>query len=332
MPGEDDFEAAFRALMAQEGVTPLESESTAARPAEARPRPTRRRQSSPAAAVIVDGDRDQRRDGQAAETAGMLAAARAELDGLRDRLEAAHREVDRLRAELAANEQTREALDTERRALARQVQALHDATPPAAPLDVPAVLTARGLPTSVHADALSALLQTHPDATLGALDGTDPDALPRLVDQRLVATCGEGWCGDVDESAAFVIVAPADCELCGGRQGGAALTRLQTVCAARGIHRIVVVGGSPNTRTALRDLAADGPLRIETVDGTSKPAARKVKRLERTTDLVVIWAGTILDHATTAAFQAVDRPTETIPYRGVARMLEVLGERLGRAG
>ncbi len=119
---------------------------------------------------------------------------------------------------------------------------------------------------------------------------------------------------------------PERCEVCGGSDIARAYQGFVDACRAGGVARVVIVGGSPNYRKQLQALHQPHRerLALELRGGKSKRSERRVRGSARSADLVVIWASTIIDHATSNAYQAAGARTLTVPHRGIATMLKAV--------
>jgi hypothetical protein len=229
---------------------------------------------------------------------------------------------------MAALQRERDALDTRGRELQRRLSKRPASAPPLGqPLE--ALLEARGLTGPESVAALQRLLGERTRELLDALEITSAEALTELLDQRLILSCGRGACADV-RGATLLEVPPERCEICGNSDAGRAFHGFARACRSAGIHKVVIVGGSPAYRKALKDLAAPGrrELRVELVDGKARHREKKIRGLARGADLVLIWGATILDHATSNAFEASGARTLTIPHRGISTMLSAAATRV----
>ncbi len=245
-------------------------------------------------------------------------ALRTERDALRADHDALRAERDALRAERGDTIATRERLDRKVRALQRRLE-VAPKPPPASGEPISDLLAARGVRADERASALRALLEGHEEALFDALPVAPVAAFTTLLDRRLALSCG---CQDLAE-AAVLRVPPDRCEICGGSSAGRAFHTFVAACHAARLRRVVVVGGSPAYRRELRKLADPrrDQVRFEWVPGRQRPPARKVRGHARNADLVLIWCATILDHATTNAYQAAGARTLLVPHRGIATML-----------
>ncbi len=198
--------------------------------------------------------------------------------------------------------------------------------PPAQPLGP--ILAARGLTSPTEYPQVLGLLlaDTAGSELLAVLETRAPATLQAALERRVQLLCA-----DEARPADAVVwtVEPARCELCSGSDVQRAAHGFALACRAAQIHRVRFVGGTPRYRTLLADLfPADGPVTVVTVAGTKRIALPKARAQQRSTDLVIIWAGTELDHATSEAYRAQYCRVEVIPHRGLARMLELAAIRI----
>jgi hypothetical protein len=184
------------------------------------------------------------------------------------------------------------------------------------------LLSSRGLVGEAQVEALLLLLTERPQDLLKALIIAPPQPMVELLEQCLVLSCGVGDCALV-EGATALRVSPDHCEICGGSDAARAFHGFAEACRSEGVYRVVIVGGSPAYRKALKALAAPlrSELRVELVPGQAKHREKKIRGMARSADLVIIWCATILDHATTNAFVAAGAPILNLPHRGIATML-----------
>jgi hypothetical protein len=245
------------------------------------------------------------------------AAAGARLATLSARLDGLEAERDEALAQ-------REAAARERKAVQRQLAEAREgaASSPSRP-SVSALLTARGL---IDRGERELVFQGWLDKGrlaewLEAVDSDDPTALRRFVDERVSLLCGDPGC-TAQPGAAELRVAPERCDVCGGSDTRRALEAFIERCAALGITRVRIVGGSPNYHTELRRLT-DGDTRIvlKLVRGDARRNQSEAKADQRHSDLVIIWGGTILDHSTSENYDSALGRVLIVAHRGIAGML-----------
>lgn len=200
-------------------------------------------------------------------------------------------------------------------------------------------LEGRGVAADDLVEALADLL-SEPEAAAALLDGA------RLADEgllaRLAPICPSAPCQEVARSRGLVrrpAAAVALCAICHGsdnRRGFALM--LERLRAERRL-RLVVVGGSDDTHAELSTLAAEAPdLRLTLVAGDLKTSRQQAKSRVSSADVVVIWAGSILDHAVSDVFKEeadasgrVLRVMVPDGSRGIARMAQTVAEATARA-
>jgi hypothetical protein len=89
---------------------------------------------------------------------------------------------------------------------------------------------------------------------------------------------------------------PAFCRICQGSTARRGLEELAQICSQTGIRRILVLGGSPASHQELKSSAPSG-LEFRLIEGDTIREKQRVTADLKWCDLVVLWAGTILDHA-----------------------------------
>ena len=90
------------------------------------------------------------------------------------------------------------------------------------------------------------------------------------------------------------------CTCCGGSRNNRALTELVEACAAAGLRRLVVVGGSPDVRRELG--VAKGELELRLIDGTERRTRAEAQRDLDWTDLIVIAGSSELGHKVSSLY------------------------------
>lgn len=254
---------------------------------------------------------------------GEARQALARAEEARRALESERERWDSQRARLTAkNQELRQELDQARKA-ARQRAALRD------------VLMARGLADEDEALAvLRDLLATRPHELLQAIELADAGPLARLLDQR-VALVAHDLKVDMGPECVLVRVSPERCEIAGGSDIRAGFRRLVDACRRARVSQVTIVGGSPAYRRELKRLA--GPhgreLKLNLVSGTKRREKKRAEADLRTSDLVVIWGSTELDHSVSAVYtRSASDKLLTVHYRGISRMLSVVADYLDKTG
>lgn len=144
----------------------------------------------------------------------------------------------------------------------------------------------------------------------------------RLLAERLIRVCNRGDCRTAaarDGRAIADASAQAFCEVCGGSAQRDAVDRMVRACAARGVTRVCVVGGSPEYRTVLEERIA-GRIELRLVDGQTARTRRDADADLRWAHLVLIWGPTELDHKVSTLYTG---PTVvTVRKRGIAQLAD----------
>ncbi|WP_428266371.1 hypothetical protein [Haliangium sp.] len=338
--GRADDDVSFEELMAMEGVTPLSGRDAPASPrrpkgtpepvpgapmqapaaatAPTAPAAAARAATSPSSGAPAPSSLDRLARPRPEEVEARQAQARAAT------AEAALADARRALEESAAESR---ALATERSRLDERCRRLHETVRAherreARHTALRELLAARGLANQDEMiDALVGLLSVRPAELLDTVEVANPEALSRMLDQRLalVHDPDGGYLGD----ACVAVQVPAErCEITGGSDIRAAFHRL--VMAGRGCRPITIVGGSPAYRRQLEHLAESEPgaLALNLVSGTQRRTRRKAEADMRKSELIVIWGATELDHSVSGVYSSGPAPILRVPHRGISRMLE----------
>lgn len=331
--GQPKGKALLDALMAEEGVTPLRARRSAERRRSAQPPPTAPRPGKPTRAAsppVVSPPKLS----HSATTGEELIASRAHAAALEERVEALTAQLAdtaiRLAAsgaKLTASDAARDELDAERRSLHRRLSG--ELSQPVTGTSLAALLRGRGLREGEVEEALLGLLAERGAALAEILTIAAVPPVQRLLAEAIVLRCAAGDCA-APAGVVSLIVAPERCEVCGGSDVGRAFATFADACHAGGLSRVVLVGGSPSYRKQLQALYEPPrhDFSLELISGTSRKSERRVRGAARNADLVIIWASTLLDHATSNAYEAAGARTLTVPHRGIARMLRFVAESL----
>jgi len=115
------------------------------------------------------------------------------------------------------------------------------------------------------------------------------------------------------------------CSVCGGSNARRAVEDMIKACAAAGIHKVCVVGGSPALREEL-DAMAGNALRLTLVDGTQTPDVDRARTHVRNHDVVVICGSSQLNHKLSGNYGAFKAEGHVITSarRGLESIAEVL--------
>ncbi len=132
------------------------------------------------------------------------------------------------------------------------------------------------------------------------------------------------------EGREFVQVRPETCSNCGGSRNARALEELVGACAAAGIRRLVVVGGSPDIR---RELGILNPrLELRLIDGTERRTRAQADRDLAWAHLAVVCGATQLAHRVSLLYTGAktSAPVITSSRRGVEAIAGAVVEHLAR--
>jgi hypothetical protein len=155
-------------------------------------------------------------------------------------------------------------------------------------------------------------------------------AVEAALTTLLVRCCSDercrAWAAADPARRGAVTVTPAACELCGGSNNRRAARLLLATCERRPVRRILIVGGSPSTAVELRELLPG--LEVRVVEGTNRPDESRALADRGWSDVVVVWATTILDHKLSTLYTK-NGPSLTVARRGVEALCDELRIHLG---
>ncbi|MCC6558495.1 MAG: hypothetical protein IT372_36620 [Polyangiaceae bacterium] len=123
--------------------------------------------------------------------------------------------------------------------------------------------------------------------------------------------------------------ADATCSACGGSVNKRAALDLVEAFRARGLRRLLVVGGGPGTAEDLRALLGDIDVRI--VDGESHRNATQADSEIRWADVIAVWSSTILPHKVSKLYtdhRGGRDKLVTVPRRGVAALCKAVTDKV----
>jgi hypothetical protein len=364
MARKNEPDVDFAHLMARQGVTPLaeraggsraKSEHRAPPPATPAGAPPGEREAAQTALLL--GARDEIRRLEAALSAAQLraetaetraAAAEASLnrgEALRAsrqatseaqvRVEQAAADLSQARAETSTALRRAEkaearlsAVETELSTARALLEEAAAARPEPEPLDD--LLTRAGLhDPAVDFAALVATLAAHGRLgdLLRRLRVVPSSELAHYFDDRVAWLCAGCTPASVHGTRTIVAVPPVECDVCGGSSVQAAAARFAEACRATRVERVLLVGGSPAYHDLLQKLEPTLGVRLRIIrgDAHSRDKARAQQDLAGA-DVVFIWASTVLDHRVSDLYTGAK--VQTLPVRGLARMLATASERL----
>jgi len=130
-----------------------------------------------------------------------------------------------------------------------------------------------------------------------------PDKLDAAATALASAFCWVCNRGDCHEEAVRIAAGrtvvpaadPSQCQVCGGSVNQRSIDEMVAACAARGWHRLLVVGGSPNARDEISRIL-HGRLELRALDGTIARTLKQARADLGWGDVVVVWGSSQLDH------------------------------------
>ena len=185
-------------------------------------------------------------------------------------------------------------------------------------------------------EALEAAGLTRPGKA--RMSATKEDRARAVLEERFFRHCATPACVQAAARSGRTPVRTAHraaCALCGGSDNRRAEEALVAACARAGVHRLVVVGGSPSVREELRD-ALSGRLELRLVDGTERRTLAQARLDLDWADLVLLWGGSELDHRVSTLYTGAPQPLRRklvhTSRRGIAALLEAAVLHLSRHG
>ncbi|RLT35330.1 MAG: hypothetical protein DWI58_19715 [Chloroflexi bacterium] len=161
------------------------------------------------------------------------------------------------------------------------------------------------------------------------------DAVEEVVRTSIARSCGAPACARVLASSGreLIEVDPPFCEVCRGSEGERALLEMADALVAAGRPRLLVLGGSPGSRTHIRDTLRGRPIHLELLEGDRPTGEKRARELSAGADVIVIWGGTILDHKVSQPFADLGEFSAkriTVAQRGAGSLARAVIEHLRR--
>lgn len=256
-------------------------------------------------------------------------ARHEEVRRLRDSLQHAEDNLAATREELRRSKEQTEELDSHRRTLQRALSNLQGEQQTAGlPPRLTEVLEARGLRGRDEFrflfEAVAEARQLH--GLLAWLEPSDERAVNRFLDDRVALLGNCGACPKTP-GRAIVRVPKQRCEVCEGSDIKRAVRRFEDACLMSGLRQVVVVGGSPKYHRQLGELVRHHRLQLDLIPGDVRRTQRQADHDLAHADVIILWGGTVLDHATSNLYKAKGRArVVSVPHRGIARMLQLAGD------
>ncbi|MEZ4474274.1 MAG: hypothetical protein R3F60_26505 [bacterium] len=207
-----------------------------------------------------------------------------------------------LRAELEAASQALRAAREEARVAAQAATAT--VTEAEAPVTLAEALSRRGLKDRQAAEALQTLAEKNPAAVLAGLTVTDASILDAVR-----PVCGVVTCREVAEGRGYLVVPSggAACHVCKGSDNRRWFRRMALELTRAGRRRLLIVGGSADSRAEVERLGREEPdLRIHLV-GEDRIDGTRARQLVRGHDVVAFWVSTEMSHADSQPFKDAAR-------------------------
>ena len=158
-----------------------------------------------------------------------------------------------------------------------------------------------------------------------AMLSTKRAAAQEQLAKWLVRTCGTdecmAWAKEQSDGRLVLAASELTCEVCGGSNNRRAAMAMLRACAAKGVTRLLIVGGVGATRGEVESLLAGTKLELRMIDGASGRHTRGDAAPNLAwAQLLVIWGSSPLPHAVSNTY-TVERPRElkaiTVSRRGV---------------
>ncbi len=161
------------------------------------------------------------------------------------------------------------------------------------------------------------------------------DAAEEIIRTHIARSCGAAPCDRVLATSRRAVIAVDSpfCEVCKGSEGERAILEMADALVAAGRPRLLILGGSPGSRTQIRDSLRGRPVEIEFVEGDRPTGEKRARELSAGADVIVIWGGTILDHKVSQPFADLNEYSGkriTIAQRGAASLARGVLEHLRR--
>ena len=161
------------------------------------------------------------------------------------------------------------------------------------------------------------------------LSAAKVEAATAEIDRRLDRLCHACRPRARQDGRELVRVPPGACAACAGSRNRRAIDEMTAACAAGGVRRLVVVGGSPATRRELDELV-DGRLELRLVDGTRSPDRRSAQSDIAWADLIAVLGSTQLAHKVSTLYTR-DRDARRKLITTSRRGIEAIADEITRS-
>jgi hypothetical protein len=199
-------------------------------------------------------------------------------------------------------------------------------------IEIERFIVEQGFPQTHRADARAALELA--DLTRAGKTRMSSDKVERAkaaLRETFALHCQSQECISwAHRSGKIVLVAESKqtCHRCGGSENSRAAREL----VESGIHRLVVVGGTPATREELERLIGE-EIELRLVDGTHHRQPERARADLEWADRVLLWGATELHHKVSKQYSdisATKYKVVHIPRRGISQLLAAAVESMRR--
>lgn len=159
------------------------------------------------------------------------------------------------------------------------------------------------------------------------------DAAQALLDRLVVRVCGPCAAFGAPRLANSVESDPTHCSVCRGSNNRRAVMGMAVACRAKGIERLLVIGGSNGTIHELETLLRDTSIELRCVDGVDyAPNKKRALPDLNWAQFIVVWASTPLPHKVSVSYTdecPADVRMITVARRGVEALCGEVTKSLG---
>lgn len=143
-----------------------------------------------------------------------------------------------------------------------------------------------------------------------------------------ILSCGDEACNvalrNARSGARVLIANGGACERCHGSDNTRAARAFVEACRLSAVRRVVIVGGSPGTRSELTALL-QREIDLRLVDGRARVTRQQAVTDLEWADLVLVWGPTQLDHSVSTLYTGPSingKKVVTVARRGVAALVD----------
>ncbi len=179
----------------------------------------------------------------------------------------------------------------------------------AAPIPIERLLAGAGYDTPAAQQAARTVLEATRLTRPGkhAIAAEKRETALAVLSGALAPSCGAAACSALSSGTGRtpVTVSPSACPVCNGSNNQRAALALAERMRARGLAKLLVVGGTPEQHRQLERLLAPLGVSLRCVDGaTGSHAQRDADPNLHWAQIVVIWGATPLPHKVSALYAA----------------------------